>query len=126
MKITKAVGVVGVTALVPLVLSMSASPASAMPKNCLSMRLEWEQASLASTHAESTMTSLEDNVHWYPDSDGSIRAKGWYFGFDGSMQTYDIDVPTWDWWDQFDIDQAAAAEAAEAAAYDAYVSDCAW
>ena len=126
MKIRRSIVVASAVAAAPIMLGMSAAPASAMPKSCLSMRVEWEQASLASTHAESTMTSLEDNVHWYSDSDGLLRAKGWYFGFDGSMQTYDIDVATWDWWDQFHIDEAAAAEAAESAAYDAYVSDCAW
>ena len=105
-------------------MAVSASPASAMPKSCLSMRLAYEQASLTSSHADATMTSFQDNVTWYARSDGFYREKGWYYGFDGSMQWYDLDPATWDAWNSFNVLVAANAEADAQSAYDDLVSDC--
>jgi hypothetical protein len=126
MKIRKGIAVASAVAVVPLMMAVSASPASAMPKSCLTMHVAYEQASLTSSHANATMTSFQDNVTWYADSGGFYREKGWYFGFDGSMQWYDLDPATWNDWDSFNVMDAANAEANAQAAYDELVSNCAW
>ena len=75
-----------VVAVVPLALSLSAGPASAMPKSCLTMYTGYQRATLAATRADATMTSLQDNVQWYADSNGFYRETGWFFNFFGGME----------------------------------------
>jgi hypothetical protein len=112
--------------LVPVVLSMSAAPASAMPKSCLTMHVAWEQATLESTRADATMTSFQDNVVWYADSDGFYREKGWFFTFTGSMEWYDLDPGTWNRWNSIQIENAQFYEDQAEAAYNDMVGECGW
>jgi hypothetical protein len=124
MKVRKSIAAASVVAVVPLALSLSAGPASAMPKSCLTMYTGYQQATLAATAADATMTSFEDNVQWYADSNGFYREKGWYYDFTGGMQYYDLDPATWADWDSIYIWEAQFQEDQAADAYDAYVSEC--
>src|SRR3954468_6391668 len=111
MKVRQSVAVASAVALVPVMLSMSAAPASAMPKSCLSMHLAYEQASLNSTHADATMTSFQDYVVDYVDADGYWRRKGWYYDPAGHMDWYDMTPDGWGYWDW--VNTVAADEAEE-------------
>jgi hypothetical protein len=127
MKIKKSIGVAGAIAVVPLVLGMSASPASAMPKSCLTMHIAYEQATLASSHANEMMTSFEDNVQDYVDADGYYMRKGWLVDLQGRIHFY-VGMDPWEWhlMDAENIERAEWAQADADAAYDAWVSDCGW
>jgi hypothetical protein len=124
MKVRKSIVAASVVAVVPLALSLSAGPASAMPKSCLTMYTGYQQATLAATVADSTMTSFQDNVEWYADSNGFYREKGWFYNFLGGMEHYDLDPATWSDWNSFHISMAQEAEAQAADAYNDYVSEC--
>jgi hypothetical protein len=127
MKIGRSIAVGAAVAMVPVALSMSASPASAMTKSCLSMHVAYEQATLASTHGSSMMTSFRDNAQAYTDSEDFYRWRGWYFDLDGYMVRYDgYDAADWQQRDDYNVATAQILEDQAAQAYDDMVTECGW
>lgn len=124
MKIRKSMVVASALAAVPVVLGVTAAPASALQKSCLSMHIAYEQATLSSTHADAMMTSFQDNVTDYADSNGFYRRTGWYWDMAGHMQHYDVDSNFWYAWNSDIIDTAEFYASQAAEAYDTYLADC--
>jgi hypothetical protein len=107
-------------------LSISAQPASAMPMNCLSLRVGYTQAEMAAQLADNTLLTFEQNAHPYYTPYYDRMVKGWFENFLGQVEHYDIPEAEWQQ-DQGAYQAAADLSNAEAeAAYDTYMETCGW
>jgi len=90
------------------------------------MHIAYEQASLYSSHASTTMTSFEDQGHINYSPDGTPQSvSGYYFDLGGHLVFYNNMSPElWLTTDDYNTMVYQDAESAEAAAYDDMVTNC--
>jgi hypothetical protein len=115
-----------ILAATALMLGVSPEPASAAPKSCLTMYSGYLQATLSSTHAQTTFLSFEDNAHPYTTNLGEQRVNGWYYSLAGTVHYYDLDPAGWAYEDNLNYQRMLLTSDAAQDASDAYFSNCGW
>jgi hypothetical protein len=115
-----------ILAATAMTLGVTAEPASAMPRSCLSLHLAWQQAVLDANLAFNTMLTFEENAHQYFTPYYESMYKGWYEDFTGQIQYYDESEARWH---QDDAGYQLAADLMDAdadTAYADYLDTCGW
>jgi hypothetical protein len=114
----------GILAATALTLGVSAEPASAMPRSCLSMYTAYQQATLDSTHADNRWLTFRDGVQQTYPYAGVTWITGSFVDMYGHLQSYDTDLVSWSDALSYFEERAVYYQGIAESALDAYQSDC--